>query len=95
MKKRLSRQLELFGDGARAIAAAKTVTRTLPDESRLQAKLDDARRRLREILILGMKTWLPQQTRKELRETEGSARKQVMLHLRVLEDFRERRRRHP
>jgi hypothetical protein len=34
---------------------------------------------------------LPEQARKELTETESWARKQVRLHFRILEDFRESR----
>jgi hypothetical protein len=42
------RQLELFSDGARAIAAAKRPKPPRPTEADLQARLDAARQRLHE-----------------------------------------------
>jgi hypothetical protein len=64
---RSPQQLGLFASGARAIAAARPKPLPLTGE-RLQAKLDGARQRLREIVILGIKTWLPEETRQRLRE---------------------------
>jgi hypothetical protein len=93
MKNRSPQQLELFADGARAVAAARPKPAPLTDE-RLQAKLDGARQRLHEIVILRMKTWLAEETRKELPAIEGSARGQVRVHHRILERFRAERRRH-
>jgi hypothetical protein len=46
-------------------------------EADLQAKLDAARMRLHEIVILRMKTWLPAKTLKELPEVEAWRREQV------------------
>jgi hypothetical protein len=48
---------ELFSDGARAVVAAR-LPPSRPTESELKAKLDAARFRLHEIVMLGMKTWL-------------------------------------
>src|SRR5262249_14716406 len=56
MTKPLSRQLELFADGARAVAAAKRTKPPWPTEERLQARLDSARQRLRELVIFGLMT---------------------------------------
>jgi hypothetical protein len=47
-----------------------------------------ARQRLRQIIILGMKTWLPEDARKGLPATESWAREQVRLHHRILERYR-------
>jgi hypothetical protein len=88
MKKPDPRQLELFSDGARSVAAARRPKPPVLDEARLQAKLDGARQRLREIVILRMKTWLPEETRKELPATERWAREQVRVHFRRLEWLR-------
>jgi hypothetical protein len=88
------RQLELFSDGARAVAATHQPPESPPPtEADLQAKLDAARARLHEIVILGMKTWLPEETRKGLRDAEARRRREVRLHFQVLERFREEQRR--
>jgi hypothetical protein len=92
MKNRSPQQLELFADGARALSIAEEPTPPPLTEERLQAKLDGARQRLREIVILGMKTWLPEETRKALPAIESYARGQVRVHYRILESFREERR---
>jgi hypothetical protein len=47
-----------------------------------------ARQRLRQVVILGMKTWLPEETRKELAKVESYARGQVRVHHRILDRFR-------
>jgi hypothetical protein len=57
------------------------------------SKLDAARVRLREIVILRMKTGIPEETRRGLREAEAWWRGEVRLHFQVLERFRERLRR--
>jgi hypothetical protein len=44
-------------------------------------------------VILGMKTWLPVETLKGLREAEAWRRGEVRLHFQVLECFREELRR--
>jgi hypothetical protein len=85
------RQLELFSDGARAVAARKRPPR--PTEADLQARLDAARTRLREIVILRMKTWVSEETRRGLREAEEWRRERVRFHFEVLERFREEQRR--
>jgi hypothetical protein len=72
MKKSDARQLELFSDGARAVAAAKRPKPPRPTEADLQARLDVARMRLHEIVILRMKTWIREETRRGLRR--GSPR---------------------
>jgi hypothetical protein len=54
---------------------------------------DAARMRPHDIVILGMKTWLPTETLKGLRQAEGWRRRDVRLHFQVLERFREQRRR--
>jgi hypothetical protein len=57
---------------------------TTPTEADLQAKLDAARIRLHEVVILRMKTWLPEETLKGLREAEEFRREQVRVHFRAL-----------
>jgi hypothetical protein len=90
------RQLELFTDGARAVAVlgiTRAEFRPRPTEADLKAKLDAARMRLHEIVILGMKTWLPPEMLKGLRQAEAWRRKEVRFHFRVLERFRREQRR--
>jgi hypothetical protein len=87
------RQLELFSDGARAVAPAKRPKPPRPTEADLQARLDAARMRLREIVILRMKTWIREETRRGLREAEDWRRERVRFHFEVLERFREEQRR--
>jgi hypothetical protein len=88
MNKRDVQQLELFADGARAVAAAVR-SKPLPlIEERLRAKLDSARQRLHEIVILGMKSWLSDETRQGPREAEAFRRAQVRVHHRLLDQFR-------
>jgi hypothetical protein len=84
------RQLELFSDGARTVAAPKRPPR--PTEADLQARLDAARQRLHEIVILRMKTWVPEETRRGLREAEDWRRERVRFHFEVLKRFREEQR---
>jgi hypothetical protein len=93
MKKPL--QLELFRDGARAVAAsaAKRPKPAPATEQDLEAKLAAARQRLREIVILSMKTWVPEETRKGLGEAEAWRREMVRMHHKVLERFRAEQRR--
>jgi hypothetical protein len=71
MKNSDPRQLELFSDGARAVAAAKRPKPPKSTEADLQARLDAARVRLHEIVILRMKTWLSADTLGELCEAEA------------------------
>jgi hypothetical protein len=92
MKNPDSRQLELFSDGARAVAAAKRPKPPKPTEADLQARLEAARQRLQEIVILRMKTWAPEETRRGLREAEAWRRERVRFHFEVLERFREQQR---
>jgi hypothetical protein len=49
--------------------------------------------RLREIVILRMKTWIREETRRGLREAEDWRRARVRFHFEVLERFREEKRR--
>jgi hypothetical protein len=91
MKNPDPRQLELFSDGARAVAAAKRPKPPKPTEADLQARLDAARQRLHEIVILRMRYWMPEKTRDGLRETEEWRRQEVRLRFQVLERFREGR----
>ena len=82
-------QLELFPDGARSVGAAKP--RAKPpklDEAHLQKRLDDARQRLRQLVIFQMMTWIPEEKRKGLPEAERWARQNVRMLLGVLERFR-------
>jgi hypothetical protein len=88
MNKRSPRQLELFSDGARAVAARRPSKPALPTEADLHARLDAARMRLHEIVILRMKTWLPDETLKALWQAEAFRREQVRMHFRILESFR-------
>jgi hypothetical protein len=87
MNTRRPRQLELFSDGARAVATHQRA-KPPPTEADLQARLDAARMRLHEIVILGMKTSLPEETRQGLRQAETFRREQVRVHFRALEQFR-------
>jgi hypothetical protein len=57
-------------------------------EAELLAKLDAARIQLHEVVILRMKTWLPEETLKGLRQAEAFRREQVRRHFRLLERFR-------
>jgi hypothetical protein len=84
-------QLELFADGARAaaVALAKQAKPPRPTEADLQAKLDAARSRLREIVILRMKGWLPAVTLRRLEDAEQWRRREVRMHFRMLKRFRE------
>jgi hypothetical protein len=88
----LSRQLELLADGARDLSAAKLRNPPPLDEARLQMKLDGARQRLRELVVLGMKPSVSEETRQRLREAESWTREQVRLHFRTLERFRKQQR---
>jgi hypothetical protein len=78
------RQLELFSDGAGAVAARRSSKPPPLTEADLQARLDGARMRLHEIVILRMKTWLPEETLKGLKWAEAFRREQVRVHHRVL-----------
>jgi hypothetical protein len=51
----------------------------------------EARARLRVLVVLGFKTWLPAETLKGLRAAEDWHRGEVRLHHRILERFRETR----
>jgi hypothetical protein len=62
-------------------------------EADLQARLDVARQRLHEIVILRMKTWIREETRRGLRDAERWRRERVRLHFQVLERFCEEQRR--
>ena len=79
------RQLELFADGVRAVSVANQPKPPPLTEKRLQAKLDPAPQLLREMVILGMKTWLPEETLKGLNLAEAIRREQVRMHFRILE----------
>jgi hypothetical protein len=81
IKKSDPRQLELFSDGARAVAAAKQPKPPRPTEADLQDRLDAARQRLHEIVILRMKTWIREETRRGLRDAEDWRRGEVRLLL--------------
>jgi hypothetical protein len=54
----------LFADGAQFVAARKQPKPPKPPRPRLQAKLETARTRPGELVIFGMKTWLPRRLRK-------------------------------
>jgi hypothetical protein len=74
MKNHDPRQLELFSDGARAVAARKRPQPPNPTEADLRSKLDAARMRLRELVVFGMKTWLPAATLPSLRRSLAASR---------------------
>jgi hypothetical protein len=96
MKKSDPRQLEPFSDGARAVAVLalpRTEFRPRPTEADLRARLDAARQRLHEIVILRMKTWVAEETRRGLREAEDWRRERVRFHFEVLKRFRVEQRR--
>jgi hypothetical protein len=87
------RQLELFSDGVPTVAARKRPRAPQPSEADLQAKLDAARVRLRELVVFGMKTWLPAVTLQRLRDAEQWRRREVRMHYRMLERLRDEQRR--
>jgi hypothetical protein len=74
--------------GARAIAAAKRPKPPKPTEADLQVRLEAARMRVREIVLLRMKFWLPRETRDGLLDAEDWRRERVRFHHRIFEDFR-------
>jgi hypothetical protein len=82
-------QRELFADGARAVASPPRSKPRRPTEADLQAKLDAARARLYEIVVFGMKAWLPPATLHRLRDAEQLRRREVKMHYRMLERLRE------
>jgi hypothetical protein len=53
------------------------------------ARLDAARMRLHEIVILRMKTWLPAETLERLRQAEGWRRGEVRVRHHIMKRFRE------
>jgi hypothetical protein len=57
---------------ARAVAARKRPAPPRPTEADLQARLEAARKMLREIVLLRLKFWLPQETRDGL---QGASRR--------------------
>jgi hypothetical protein len=87
------RQLDLFTDGARAVGVAARKPAPRPTEADLQAKLDAARARLREIVVLRMKTWLPSVTLQRLQDAEQWRRREVRMHFNMLKRFRGEQRR--
>jgi hypothetical protein len=93
MKNHKPQQLDLFADGARAFAAGKRPPQPRPTEADLQSRLDAARMRLRELVVFGMRTWLPAATLHRLQDAEQWRRREVRLHFRMLERFREEQRR--
>jgi hypothetical protein len=93
MKNRKPRQLELFADNAPAVASRPRPQPPKPTEADLQAKLDAARTRLRELVVLSMKTWLPSVTLQRLQDAEQWRRREVRMHFNMLKRFREEQRR--
>jgi hypothetical protein len=93
MNNQRPRQLELFSDCARPVAVRKRPQPPKLTEADLQAKLDAARARLRELVVFGMKTWLPPVTLQRLQDAEQWRRREVRMHFRMLERLREERRR--
>jgi hypothetical protein len=87
------RQLELFADGARPAAVRKRPQSPRPTEADLQSKLDAARMRLRELVVFGMKTWLPAATLQRLCDAEQRRRREVRMHFQMPKRFREEQRR--
>jgi hypothetical protein len=81
-----------FSEAARAVAAAKRPKPPKPTEADLQARLDAARMRVHEIVVLRMKTWLPAETLSGLREAETWRRGEVRLHHQMLKRLREEQR---
>jgi hypothetical protein len=88
MNNRSPRQLEFFSDGARAVAARQRPKPAPPTEGDLQARLDAPGMRLHEVVILRLKTWLPEETMKGLKMAEAFRREQVRMHFRTLQRFR-------
>ena len=54
-----------------------------------RARMVIASPRFAQIVVVGLKSWLPEETRKELAKIEGYARGQVRVHHRMLTHFRE------
>jgi hypothetical protein len=93
MKHRNPHQLELFPDGDRADASRSRPRPPKPTEADLQAKLDAARARLRELVVFGMKTWLPAPTLHRLRDAGQWRRREVRMHFNMLKRLREEQQR--
>jgi hypothetical protein len=83
MKPRDPRQLELFADGARTIAAVQRRRSPTLTEADLQAKLEAARMRLRELVVFGMKARLPAATLHRLRDAEQWRPREVLFVTRL------------
>jgi hypothetical protein len=79
--------------GARAVACRPRPKSPKATEADIQAKLDGARMRLREIVVFGMKTWLPSVTLQRLQDAEQWRRREVRMHFRMLERLREEQQR--
>jgi hypothetical protein len=67
-----------------AVASSKRPKPPKPTEADLQARLDAARMRVREIVMLRMKSWLSQEARDGLLDAEDWRRDRVRLHYRIL-----------
>jgi hypothetical protein len=76
-------------DGVHAVASRPRPKPPRPTEADLQAKLDAARARLHEIVVLRMKTWLPSVTLQRLQDAEQWRRREVRMHFNMLERLRE------
>jgi hypothetical protein len=61
------------------------IRRAGPTRAVLEHELADARSRLHEVVILRMKTWLPEETLKGLQQVESFRREEVRVHFRILE----------
>jgi hypothetical protein len=92
MRTHAPQQLELFSDGARAIAAAKTVTRPLPDEAQLRRELANTRQHVRNLIVMGMRPELTAVKREFVGKLERSARAEVRLRVKALQYFFEQQR---
>jgi hypothetical protein len=85
----VSRQLELFAGPARTVAVLgipRSEFRPQPTEADVQAKLDAARQRLHEIVILRLNEDLDARGDAEgMRQAETFRREQVRMHFCLLE----------
>jgi len=88
MKNPASKQLDLFADVPRRVAAGAKPQAATIDEALLQKKLADAHRQVRNLTVMGMRPDLSADKRELIRKAERSARAEVKLRIKALQYFR-------
>jgi hypothetical protein len=89
MKNPASKQLDLFVDTPRVVAAPKDPRL---DEALLLKKLANTRREVRNLTVMGMRPDLPADKRELIHNAERSARAEVKLRIKALWYCREQQR---